>query len=90
MYTIKTVSTDSFLLFQILNEKGHAVDSVTINKYSDKDVLFFYNSDDEYIEKYTAKLKALTDAYEEKLDFDEAQQSRSEAEFILYKNVKGL
>lgn len=90
MYGANIVNTDDFILFEIIDESGAKIDSVSITKYSPETVLYFYDSDSDYIEEYESKMRELVSFYEDKINFDEVIEKRSEAEFILYKSVKGL
>ncbi len=90
MYGANIANTDDFILFEIVDESGAKIDSVSITKHSPETVLYFYGSDTDYIEEYENKMRDLVSFYEDKINFDEVINKRSEAEFILYKSVKGL
>lgn len=90
LYKTNVVNTDDFVIYEIINGNNSKIDSVVINKYTPETVLYFYGSDTEYIEEYEEKMRSLVNAYEDVLDYDDAMENRSTAEFYLYKSVKGL
>lgn len=87
---INIVNGDGFLIFEIVDENRVRIDSVVITKYTPENVIHFYSETENYVEEYTAKIKALTEAYSDKLDFDEVSEKRGEAEFILFSCVMGI
>lgn len=90
MYTVNTVDTEDFILFEIIDENGDKTDSVSITKYTPQNVVHFYRSDEEYIEECSSKLREIIDRYDGKLNFLQAMEAKDEAEFSIYTNVKGL
>lgn len=89
MYKTHMSSTDSFLLFEIVDDDMTRIDSVVITKYYPHNVLDFYHSIGEYVEEYSSIMSRLIDDYEGKVDFDNAIETRSIAEFELWKTVNG-
>ena len=77
-------------MFEINDENGNKIDSVVITKRYPDTVLNFYHSVDEYIDEYSSVLRNIIERYENKLDFSDAMESRSDAEFELYKAVMGI
>lgn len=90
MYRTNVSNTNDFVIFEIIDESLNKIDSVVINKYTPDNVLRFYRSVNDYIEEYELKMLELINRYEGKIDYDNAMENRSSAEFILYKSVKGL
>lgn len=90
MYRTNVSNTNDFVIFEIIDESLNKIDSVVINKYTPDNVLRFYRSVNDYIEEYELKMLELVNRYEGKIDYDNAMENRSSAEFILYKSVKGL
>lgn len=90
MLKTNIVNTDSFMLFEIVDEDMVRIDSVSITKYYPYNVLNFYHSVDDYVEEYSHAMSELIDRYDGKIDFDTAIDARSQAEFELYKTVMGL
>jgi lipopolysaccharide export LptBFGC system permease protein LptF len=90
MYRTNVSNTNDFVIFEIIDESLNKIDSVVISKYTPDNVLHFYHSVDDYIEEYESKMLELVNRYEGKIDYDNATENRSSAEFILYKSVKGL
>ena len=90
MYSTNISNTSDFVIFEIIDEALNKIDSVVINKYTPDNILHFYHSVDDYIEEYESKMLDIVNRYEDKIDYDNAMENRSSAEFILYKTVKGL
>lgn len=84
------VSTDSFLCFELVDETMERIDSAVITKRYPHTVLHFFPSAQDYLDAASAQLQALLAQHAEALDFDAAIEARTEAEFILYREVNGL
>ncbi|MBQ6266142.1 MAG: hypothetical protein IJK64_00050 [Clostridia bacterium] len=84
------VSTDSFLCFELVDESMERVDSTVITKQYPHTVLHFFPSAQAYLDAASAQLQALLAQHADALEFDAAIEARTEAEFILYREVHGL